>query len=268
MRTSAAGQALIARFEGLRLDAYRDAVGVWTIGYGHTAAAGAPRPAAGMRITAAEADAILARDLARFEAAVDRLVTVALGQTEFDALVSFAFNLGEGNLAASTLLRRLNAGDRAGAAAEFARWNKAGGKVLAGLTRRRAEEAALFRAPAAPPPDPPRTPDPLQSKETAMPTETIETGPTPPPAGGPAAAPPASGEAQPTLAETKSPLASRGVWGGVAAALAGVVPILGAALGLDAETQGAAIEIIAALASLAGGLVAIWGRIAATRRIA
>lgn len=261
MRTSAAGRALIARHEGLRLDAYRDAVGVWTIGYGHTAAAGAPKPVAGMRITAAEADAILARDLARFEAAVGRLVTGTLGQNEFDALVSFAFNLGEGNLGASTLLRKLNAGDRAGAAAEFARWNKAGGKVLAGLTRRRAEEAALFRAPAA---ERLQSPDPLQSKETAMPTPTIETGPTVLPTREPAAA---TAPVEPALAETKSPLASRGVWGGVAAALAGAVPILGAALGLDADMQGAAIEIIAAVASLAGGLVAIWGRIAATRRI-
>ena len=99
-----------------------------------------------------------------------------------------------------------------------------------------------------------------------MPTEAIKS-PAVAPTSGEAAAPPTLGEAQPTLAETKSPLASRGVWGGVAAALAGAVPILGAALGLDAETQGAAIEIIAALASLAGGLVAIWGRIAATRRI-
>jgi len=144
MQTSPAGRAFIGLHEGLRLDAYRDAVGVWTIGYGHTAAAGAPAPIAGMRITAGEADAILARDLAKFDAAVGRLVTVDLQQHEFDALASFTFNLGEGNLAASTLLRKPNAGDRAGAAAEFARWNKAGGKVLAGLTRRRAQERALF----------------------------------------------------------------------------------------------------------------------------
>ena len=87
-----------------------------------------------MRIVAGEADAILALDLAKFDAAVD------LQQHEFDALASFTFNLGEGNLAASALLRKLNSG----AAAEFARWNKAGGKVLSGLTRRRAQERALF----------------------------------------------------------------------------------------------------------------------------
>lgn len=146
MQTSPAGRAFIGLHEGLRLATYRDAVGVPTIGFGHTAAAGPPVPTYGMTITAAEADAILGRDLAKFEAAVDRLVTVPMAQREFDALVSFAFNLGEGNLAKSTLLRKLNAGDKAGAAAEFPKWNKAGGKVLAGLTRRRAEERMMFSA--------------------------------------------------------------------------------------------------------------------------
>jgi len=144
MKTSPAGRAFIGLHEGLRLTAYKDAVGVWTVGYGHTAAAGDPAPFSGMKITAADADAILERDLAKFEAAVDKLVVVPLAQREFDALVSFAFNLGEGNLRASTLLRKLNTGDKAGAAAEFPKWNKAGGRVLAGLTRRRAEERAMF----------------------------------------------------------------------------------------------------------------------------
>lgn len=144
MNVSPAGRHFIGLHEGLRLAAYRDAVGVWTIGYGHTAMAGPPAPAAGMTITREEADAILARDLKRFEDGVSRLVAVPLAQHEFDALVSFAFNVGEGNLSRSTLLRKLNAGDRAGAAAEFGKWNKAGGRVLPGLTRRRAEERAMF----------------------------------------------------------------------------------------------------------------------------
>ena len=144
MQTSPAGRAFIGLHEGLRLGAYRDAVGIWTIGYGHTAMAGPPAPAAGMTISNSEADAILARDLLRFETGVGRLVTVPLAQHEFDALVSFAFNVGEGALGRSTLLKRLNAGDRPAAAAQFGTWNKAGGRVLAGLTRRRAEERAMF----------------------------------------------------------------------------------------------------------------------------
>lgn len=145
MQTSPQGRQAIALFEGVRLRAYRDAVGVWTIGIGHTAAAGDPKPAAGMTITAERADAILASDLARiYEPAVLRHVTVPLLQREFDALVSFTFNLGEGNLARSSLLRKLNAGDRTGAAGAFGSWTKAGGRVLAGLVHRREAESILF----------------------------------------------------------------------------------------------------------------------------
>lgn len=145
MRMSAAGRALLTRLEGVRLDAYQDSAGIWTIGIGHTASAGAPAPRRGMTITAAEADAILARDLADTEAAVQRLVTVPLSQAQFDALASFTFNVGAGALKGSTLLRILNANDRAGAAAQFALWNKSGGKVVGGLTNRRRDEATLFR---------------------------------------------------------------------------------------------------------------------------
>jgi len=144
MKTSPAGRAFVGLHEGLRTTAYRDAIGVWTIGYGHTAMAGEPKPEAGMTVTAVQADAILGRDLERFEASVEKLLRVPVTQNEFDALVSFAFNLGAGNLGASTLLRKLNAGDKVGAAAEFGKWNKAGGRVLAGLTRRRAEERSMF----------------------------------------------------------------------------------------------------------------------------
>lgn len=141
MQISKAGLDLIKKFEGLYLKAYRCPAGVPTIGYGHTAGV-----AMGQTITQQQADDYLRRDVRQFERAVARLVTVPLTQGQFDALVSFAFNLGEGALAQSTLLRLLNAGDYAGAAAQFDRWNKAGGRVLPGLVRRRAAERALFEA--------------------------------------------------------------------------------------------------------------------------
>lgn len=141
MQISKAGLDLIKQFEGLYLKAYRCPAGVPTIGYGHTAGV-----AMGQTITQQQADDYLRRDVRQFERAVARLVTVPLTQGQFDALVSFAFNLGDGALAQSTLLRLLNAGDYAGAAAQFDRWNKAGGRVLPGLVRRRAAERALFEA--------------------------------------------------------------------------------------------------------------------------
>lgn len=141
MKTSERGLALIREFEGLRLAAYQDAVGVWTIGYGTTRGV-----KQGQKITAADAESLLRDDLARFESEVMRLVKVPLSQPQFDALVVFTYNLGAKNLGNSTLLRRLNAGDYKGAAGQFERWNKAGGKVLAGLTRRRAAERKLFES--------------------------------------------------------------------------------------------------------------------------
>lgn len=140
MKTSQAGIKLIKSFENCALAAYLCPAGVWTIGWGHTGNDVFP----GLRATAARADELLTEDLARFELAVNRLVVVHVTQSQFDALVSFAFNCGSAALEKSTLLRKLNARDYAGAADEFQRWNKAGGKVLAGLTRRRAAERALF----------------------------------------------------------------------------------------------------------------------------
>lgn len=141
MKTSNIGLALIREFEGLRLTAYQDAVGVWTIGYGATR--GVKK---GQKITEPQAEELLREDVARFEPEVLRLVKVPLSQAQFDALVSFAYNLGSKSLGSSTLLRMLNAGDYKGAAGQFDRWNKAGGKVLAGLTRRRAAERKLFES--------------------------------------------------------------------------------------------------------------------------
>jgi lysozyme len=139
LSTSAAGVELIKQFEGLRLQSYQDSVGVWTIGYGHTRTAGPNQ-----RISADEAHRLLIQDIIDHEAHIKRLVKVPLSQGEFDALSSWVFNVGGGSLASSTLLRKLNAGDYAGAANEFPRWNKADGKVLAGLTRRRNAERDLW----------------------------------------------------------------------------------------------------------------------------
>lgn len=144
MKVSTRGIDLIKKAEGERLTAYVCPAGVLTIGVGHTG----PDVKRGQTITAAQSDALLRKDLAHFEVAVAKAVKVPLTQNQFDALVSLVFNIGAGNFASSTLLRKLNAGDYAGAAAQFGAWNKGrvGGKltVLPGLTTRRKAEAALF----------------------------------------------------------------------------------------------------------------------------
>lgn len=144
MQTSDKGIALIKQFEGCKLTAYQDSVGVLTIGYGWTKPVDGKPIRAGMTINQETAERLLKTGLVSYESDVSRLVKVGLTQGQFDALVSFTYNLGARSLSTSTLLRKLNAGDYAGAADEFLRWNKAGGKVLAGLTRRREAERALF----------------------------------------------------------------------------------------------------------------------------
>jgi len=144
MQTSEKGIALIKQFEGCKLTAYQDSVGVWTIGYGWTQPVDGKPIRAGMTIKQETAERLLKTGLVSYESDVSRLVKVGLTQEQFDALVSFTYNLGARSLSTSTLLRKLNAGDYAGAADEFLRWNKAGGKVLNGLTRRREAERALF----------------------------------------------------------------------------------------------------------------------------
>ena len=140
--TGNGGIALIKQYEGLRLTTYKDAVGIPTIGYGHVEN---PIPPGGTRtITAEDAEQILREDLQRFEHDVNNMLTVEVTQNQFDALVSFAFNLGPANLKSSTLLRKVNSGDFNGAAEEFPKWNHAGGQVLAGLTARRNAEKTLF----------------------------------------------------------------------------------------------------------------------------
>lgn len=139
MKISQAGLDLIKKFEGLRLDAYQCSAGVWTIGHGHTAKV---RP--GDRIDAQKAGEYLSNDVQGAESDVLRLLKVSITQGQFDALVSFVFNLGSGALAKSTLLRKLNAGDYAGAGKEFHKWVFAGGRKLEGLVRRRQAEYELF----------------------------------------------------------------------------------------------------------------------------
>jgi len=137
MRITPEGVALIKRFEGLHLTSYLCPAKVWTIGYGHTRTA-----VKGMRITEAQAEALLREDLKTFELAVNVLVEVPITPHQFSALVSLAFNIGHVAFKRSTLLAKLNAVQPC--ADEFMRWNRAGGRALAGLISRRAEERALF----------------------------------------------------------------------------------------------------------------------------
>lgn len=144
MRVSENGINLIKQFEGCRLTAYQDSVGVWTIGYGWTQPVDGKPVGKGMTITQQKADDLLKQGIVQYENGVTNLVIVPLNQNQFDALVDFAYNLGVNALKESTLLKKLNAGDYAGAANEFTKWNKAGGKELAGLMRRREAEKSLF----------------------------------------------------------------------------------------------------------------------------
>ena len=151
MKTSEAGRAFIKREEGLRLRVYSDVAGYGSIGYGHLLT---PDDDIGPTISQEEADELFASDVLRIEQGVNKLVTVFLDQHEYDAIVSFTFNLGVGSLKRSTLLKRLNSGDKAAAAAQGLRWVFAGdqdgdGDVdfndrVKGLVRRRSAEQRLF----------------------------------------------------------------------------------------------------------------------------
>lgn len=165
MKTSRSGIDLIKKWEGCKLRAYQDSVGVWTIGYGLTSAAGIVPVTKGMVITQQQADDYLVQSLVKYEAAVTKALTRAPSQPQFDAMVSLCYNIGPGAFAGSTLVRRFNAGDIPGAADAFLMWNKAGGKVLQGLVYRRMDERAFFlrsatapQRPVEPAPPPPATP--------------------------------------------------------------------------------------------------------------
>ena len=145
MRMSADGLALVKEFEGLRLKAYKCPAAVWTIGYGHTSAAGSPMVTSDLEITRDAAEEILKRDMVQYEDGVRKLVTVGLTQGQFDALVDFAYNAGVGALQKSTLLKKVNAEKFDEVPAEFMKWTKGGGKELPGLVRRRRAEVKLWR---------------------------------------------------------------------------------------------------------------------------
>lgn len=138
-RTNHNGLTIIKEFEGLRLEAYLCPAGVPTIGYGSTLGV-----TLGQKITPQQAEALLIKDLERFEEAVSDFVGVPLNDNQFSALVSFTFNVGAGAFRSSTLLNLLNQKHYQGAADQFLRWNRAAGRELAGLTRRREAERALF----------------------------------------------------------------------------------------------------------------------------
>lgn len=136
---------MIKHHEGVRLKPYQDPIGLWTVGVGHLIGDGKSLPIEWFRtFTMDEVDELLKKDLAKFERGVLRLCPNNLTQSRFDALVSFAFNVGLGNLQASTLRQKHNRGDILGAAKEFLKWNKAGGKVFRGLTVRRQDESNLY----------------------------------------------------------------------------------------------------------------------------
>ena len=140
-----AGIDLTVASEGLQLTAYPDpgsGGAPWTIGVGHTG----PDVTEGMTITKDEAYDLLRKDIKSASDAVKRFVTVQLNQNQFDALTDFVFNVGLGNFASSTLLKKLNNGDYDGAGEQFAAWNKASGRILQGLVTRRSNEENLFNS--------------------------------------------------------------------------------------------------------------------------
>ena len=140
LNTSMEGVSLIKKFEGCELEAYQCSANVWTIGYGHT-----KDVEKGDTITKEEAEQMLVDELHEYENYINKYVNVALSQNQFDALVSWVYNLGPANLKASTMLKVLNSGEYEDVPAQMKRWNKAGGKVLEGLIRRREAEACLYQ---------------------------------------------------------------------------------------------------------------------------
>lgn len=144
MTTSDVGVDLITSFEDTRTKAYDDGVGIWTIGIGTTVYPNGNKVKQGDTCTLEQVKSYFKHDLAKFETAVNESVAAPINQNQFDALVSLTYNIGAGAFKDSALLKKLNKRDYQGAADQFLRWNKAGGKVMKGLVRRREAERALF----------------------------------------------------------------------------------------------------------------------------
>ena len=144
MKLNPAGLDLIKKYEGFRSRAYRDAVGIWTIGYGHTSMAGPPHVLPFLKISHQQGEQILARDVERFARKIRPLIRVKLNDNQFSALVSFAYNVGIGGFRRSSVLKRINAGQFDAVPHRLSLWVKAGGRTLKGLVRRRAAEGELF----------------------------------------------------------------------------------------------------------------------------
>lgn len=147
MRTNDEGVKLIKKWEGLRTKAYRDVAGIWTIGYGHTSAAGGLKVTPGLVISEKQAEEVLKSDLVKFENDVNKLVKVPLTDNQFATLVSFHFNTGA--LGKSTLLKKLNAGQYNAVPSELMKWVNAGGKKVQGLVNRRTDEGKLWNTKGA-----------------------------------------------------------------------------------------------------------------------
>ncbi|AMW78661.1 lysozyme [Acinetobacter sp. TGL-Y2] len=148
MSTSPSGVDLICNFEGKRLIAYDDGVGVWTIGFGTTIYPNGIKVKKGDTCTESQAKAYMANDLKKFESTVNDVVKVPINQNQFDALLSLAYNIGSTAFKNSTLVKKLNAGDILGAADQFNVWVNAGGKRMQGLVKRRKAEKELFKKPS------------------------------------------------------------------------------------------------------------------------
>ena len=144
MKINDAGIRLLKEFEGCKLTSYKDSVGIWTIGYGLTSAAHIVDVKQGMTITQAQAEQYLRQALGQYEEAVHKGTTHEPNPNQNAAMVSLCYNIGPGNFAKSSVLREFNAKNFSKAAAAFLSWNKAGGKVLVGLSRRRQAEKKLF----------------------------------------------------------------------------------------------------------------------------
>jgi len=235
------GIAIIKGHESLRLKAYYDPVGVLTVGFGHTSAAGAPQVTPGMTITKAEAEAILRRDLAKFERTVLDAVSVPLNDNEFAALVSFCFNVGATNFRKSSVLRCVNDRQFDRVPSRLALWNKGGGRVLPGLVRRRKEEGELFMAPAGP-------------QEPVQPQKPVMAGMVPVEAETPASEP-----RRPTK-HGKTLIKSRTMQGAVASEMAGSAVVIDSTTELASAAQQAEQSISAGTVfSLVIGLIIMFG---------